>query len=209
LFIYTGGENDAWVEEILSSLDTSPTMVKMLDVVKYPTDDEHVWTSPLYAGKISESVKDALCKIDPENEIFYSENHLAYSTDLGKLNEDFRKFFDARNPVLVFGDRFPLKHFAELYGVTYYSAFDGCSSETEPSAAELADIIKVVKTQNIDTIFCIEFSNRKVAESISEATGAKIRQFHTCHNVTQEELNNGATYISLMEENLKVLEEVF
>ena len=209
LFIYTGGENDAWVEEIISSLDTAPVTVKMLDVAEMPTDDEHVWTSPLYAGKISQLIKDALCKIDPENETFYSENYNTYSAELLKLDESFRDFFETYKPIMVFGDRFPLKHFAEAYDITYYSAFEGCSAETEPSAAELANIIKVVKTQNIDTIFCIEFSNRKVAKSISEATGAEIRQFHTCHNVTQEELNNGATYISLMEENLRVLKEVF
>ena len=70
LFIYTGGESDTWVENILSSLEAEVVTVKMISVAE-DTTDEHVWTSPIYAGKISELIKNALCEIDPENQTFY------------------------------------------------------------------------------------------------------------------------------------------
>lgn len=221
LFIYTGGESDAWVDDILESLETPVNTVKMLDVsgaysheqehnhIGHDDYDEHVWTSPVYAGKIAEAIQDALCKIDEKNESFYKDNTISYLHELQDLDDSFRNFFKEKEVTLVFGDRFPLKHFADLYGITYYSAFSGCSSETEPSAAELIKLINVVKQQKISTIFCIEFSNRKVVESIAEATGTKIAQFHTCHNVTEQQFEEGVTYISLMRDNLKVLEEAF
>ena len=96
-----------------------------------------------------------------------------------------------------------------MYNVTYYSAFPGCNHETEPGAKELAEIINVVKSKNISTVFYIEFSNKLVAESIQDATGAKLAQFNTCHNVTQQQFQDGVTYISLMEENLNILKEAF
>ena len=123
--------------------------------------------------------------------------------------ESFRDFFEEKKPTLVFGDRFPLKHFTDLYNVTYYSPFPGCSAETEPGIKELARIIQLIKSENISTVFYIESSNHAVAKSIKEATGAKLAGFNTCHNITQEQFNDGATYISLMEENLRVLKEAF
>ena len=64
-----------------------------------------------------------------------------------------------------------------------------------------------VRSEGISTIWYIEFSNHLVADSIAEATGARTALFHTCHNVSREELESGATYITLMEGNLVRLQE--
>ena len=90
-----------------------------------------------------------------------------------------------------------------------YAAFPGCSTQTEPSAATVAFLTEKVKTEQIGTVWYIEFSNHLVADSIAEAAGADTALFHTCHNVTQEEMDSGATYISLMEGNLERLQQAF
>ena len=41
----------------------------------------------------------------------------------------------AKRRVLIFGDRFPFRYFADEYGLDYYAAFPGCAGDTEPSAA--------------------------------------------------------------------------
>jgi zinc transport system substrate-binding protein len=53
----------------------------------------------------------------------------------------------------------------------------------------------------------LEFSNGKVANLIAEDSTAKTIQFYSCHNVTKEQFENGETYFSLMEQNVKSLEE--
>ena len=68
-------------------------------------------------------------------------------------------------------------------------------------------MIDQVKEESIRTIFYIEFSNHKVADSIAEATGAKTALFHSCHNVSAQEQQEGATYLSLMRQNLETLKE--
>ena len=108
---------------------------------------------------------------------------------------------------MVFGDRFPLRYFAEEYGINYYAAFPGCSTQTEPSAATVAFLTDKVREEGISTVWYIEFSNHLVADSIAEAAGADTALFHTCHNVSAEDLENGATYISLMEGNLERLRQ--
>ena len=54
-------------------------------------------------------------------------------------------------------------------------------------------------------MYYIEFSNHLVADSIAEAAGVDTALFHSCHNVSQQQLDDGVTYLSLMEENLETL----
>ena len=62
-----------------------------------------------------------------------------------------------------------------------------------------------VKAESIPVVFYIEMSNQQMANTVAEATGASTMLFHTCHNVTKAEFESGATYISLMENNLLAL----
>ncbi|HHU22742.1 MAG TPA: zinc ABC transporter substrate-binding protein [Clostridiales bacterium] len=223
LFIYTGGLNDSWVEDILASLDRQAPALKMMDCVSslkeelkegmddhdhghHEEYDQHVWTSPVNAILIVRAIEGALCDIDPENRKAYAENSEDYISRLKALDQSYREFFStALTKTLVFGDRFPFRYFAEEYGLDYYAAFPGCSSEAEPSAATVAFLIDKVREEGVRTVFYIEFSNHLVADSIAEATGAETALLHSCHNVTRQELEEGVSYISLMERNLETL----
>ena len=56
-------------------------------------------------------------------------------------------------------------------------------------------------------VFYTEFSSQKVADTLCEATGAKKLMLHSCHNVSKKDFENGVTYITLMKQNLKNIEE--
>ena len=56
-------------------------------------------------------------------------------------------------------------------------------------------------------VFSIEFSNGNIARAICESTGAVQRTFYSCHNVTKDQMESGATYVSMMSENLDVIRE--
>lgn len=231
LFIYVGGENDTWVSSIVDSMDKPIKTLKLMDCVdvveeetvegmeaeeeeKSGSDaedieyDEHVWTSPKNAVKIVRKIKEALCEIDSANADAYNANSQSYMEQLNELDSEFQSVVDhATNKTVVFGDRFPLRYFVDTYGLTYYAAFPGCSTDTEPSVSTIAFLIDKVKSENISTVFYIEFSNHQVADSIAEATGAKTALFQSCHNVSQADLDNGASYLSLMRQNVETLRE--
>lgn len=221
LFIYVGGESESWVEKIIKSLDRKPMILKLVDCVPFNDNheksekhdhndyDEHVWTSITNAILITEKIKDAICKIDEENKEKYNENCSLYCKKLSKLKDDFSQMLETKeNKLLVFGDRFPFKYFAEEFGLNYLAAFPGCSAETEPDAATIARIIDTINEKKIKAVFHIEFSNKNIAKILSDETGCEIRLFHSCHNVTEEEIAAGVSYISLMTENLNTLKEV-
>jgi len=107
----------------------------------------------------------------------------------------------------VFADRFPVRYFTEEYGLKYYAAFPGCSAESEASPKTVAFLIDRVREENIPVVFKTELSNGRIACAVAESTGAKVLAFTSCHNLTKDEFQSGATYISLMEGNLQNLRE--
>ncbi|HAB62237.1 MAG TPA: ABC transporter substrate-binding protein [Lachnospiraceae bacterium] len=170
--------------------------------------DPHIWTNPLNAKIMVEDIKAALSEVDKADKMTYENNAKEYLASLDQLDQDIREVVkQAKRDEVVFGGRFAFHYFFEEYGLDYVSAYDSCSSETEPSAKVIATIIDKVKEDQIPIIFYEEFANPKVAESIANATGAKTLLLHSCHNVSTDDYKNGATYLSLMYQNLENLKE--
>lgn len=229
IFVFTGGENDTWIDEILKNIDTSKMKIlRMIDCTETVDEetvegmqgghsdeshseddgeiDEHVWTSHKNSILISKAIANAMVELDSENADYYNANFIEYEKELKKLDSDIRDVVkNGKRDTVIFGDRFPFRYFADEYGLRYFASFPGCSGESEPSAKTVAFLIEKVKEEKIPVVFHIEFSNQKSAVTIAEATGAKVLEFHSCHNVTKEELDSGATYVSLMEKNLRAL----
>lgn len=217
LFIYVGGESDEYIKNILSSFASPPQTIAMIDCITplhsgdhdHDEIDEHVWTSLDNCRKICDTITKKLCEIDPENSSKYQENFELYDAELKKLDDEYFSLSEnVDTKTLIFGDRFPFLYFAQRYGFEYYSAFPGCSSESEPSAATISSLIKTAKEINATAIFYTESSTPNAAASIAEQVGAKPIMLHSCHNVTRDDLKAGVTFLDLQKSNLSILSEV-
>jgi zinc transport system substrate-binding protein len=116
VFIYVGGESDAWVNKVLESMDMSKikviTLMDCVEVVeeeivagmedeeeaeageKEPEYDEHVWTSPRNAKLIVQKIADTLCAVDIANAATYKTNTAAYLAKLNELDAAFQNVAD-------------------------------------------------------------------------------------------------------------------
>lgn len=239
VFLYNGGESEAWVDDILSAAGeniavTLPLMPQVSALAEewaegmegahdehdhddndghgHDSDDieydEHVWTSPVLAKTLCQAICDALCQADPEHRDGYQVRLADYLAQLDDLDEAFRDVVAAgQRRLLVFGDRFPLLYFCREYGLDYRAAFHGCASDTEPSLATLKYLIDKVEDEEIPVVYTIELSSQKVAQAIAETTGAKVLTFQSCQTVSRQDMEAGATYLSLMERNVEALKE--
>ena len=224
LFVCLGGESDAWVDAILDAVRPGGETLRMMDCVELLEEgeeagehhhhheegqveelDEHVWTDPKNAAAITRAAGEALCALDPANAEGYRANAEGYARQLEALDGEFSAFFAEHPRTMVFGDRFPLRYFAEAYNLDCRAAFPGCGGQTEPSAAVIAYLIEKVEEESLSTVWYIEFSNHLVADAVAEAAGAETALFHSCHSVSQADLDAGATYLTLMEANLEAL----
>ena len=230
LFIHPGGESAKWVDRILDSIKTSGRQIKVLrlmdlvDTVEEeiiegmeddgdspdaaPVYDEHVWTSLKNAKLITASIAEALMVLDPPNAEFYMQNAANYFVQLDELDDLFSSIVrGAKRKTIIFGDRYPFRYFSDAYALEYFAAFPGCSAETEPSALTIAFLINKIKSEQIPVIFHIELSNEKMADTISEATGARKLLFNSCHNISKKDFENGGTYLDFQKINAENLRE--
>ncbi len=170
--------------------------------------DEHIWTSPRNAMLCVEGIQAAMTSAFPENEELYHSNSFTYCEKLSALDTAFREMSEGTpNHTIIVGDRFPFRYLAHDYGLKYYAAFSGCSSESEPSVYTMAYLIDKLLEEDNNYVFYLEFSTKKLAEKLSDATGAHMLRLHSCHNVSKSDFRNGVTYIDLMEENFKNIQE--
>jgi zinc transport system substrate-binding protein len=236
LFIYVGGESDSWVEPALKEAENkNMRVINLLDVLgdeakeeETPDGadvndnifeneddeteyDEHVWLSVKNAETFVKEIAATLSEIDSENAGYYTDNADNYSDELSKLDEKYASAVSsARTKTLLFGDRFPFRYMVEDYGLKYYAAFEGCSSEAEASFETIAYLAGKLDTEKLGTVLVTESSDLKIAEAIIEnsADGSQqILVLDSLQSVKKSDVDSGATYISLMENNLGVLEK--
>lgn len=234
LFINIGGESDDWAEDVLSSAANDKlhvvSLLKLVDAVEEktlpgmqeeeeheeaeheedgPEYDEHVWTSLKNVIQIIPALTDVLCELDSGNTALYQSNSSAYLAQLEALEAKYSDTIGkAARKTLLFADRFPFRYLADDYGLTCYAAFSGCSAETEASFETMTFLVDTVKEQHLPFVLMIDGSDGSVAETVSRQSGADIRVLNSCQSVSPDDIANGASYLTIMENNLSVLSEV-
>ncbi len=232
LLIYVGGESDQWIEDALKSaanpdMKTINLMETLKDFIKeeetvegmqekhhsHEEDekeyDEHVWTSLRNASAAAEVIADTLAELDPENSDIYKENLRSYQGELSSLDNEYQKTVDqSTHKTLLFADRFPFRYLVDDYGISYYAAFSGCSAESEASFKTITFLAEKVDELGLKEVFTIEKSDDRIAETVIENTrdkDQKVAVLNSMQSITSEEIADGTTYLSIMEDNLKVL----
>lgn len=236
LFIYVGGESDLWVKDALKeAANTDMRVINMMEVIcdrlvweEHTTDghghhdeedhdghehdyDEHVWLSLRNAELIVEDIADALIDLDSEHADLYRRNCDSYVEKLVKLDSEFAAAVkDADKDTLLFADRFPFRYFVEDYGLNYYAAFEGCSAETEASFETVAYLADKLDELGLACVLVTDGSDDRLAQVIIENSHAKHQQiymFHSLQSVSQKDIREGLSYLSVMEQNLEVLKK--
>jgi zinc transport system substrate-binding protein len=176
-----------------------------------PEYDEHVWLSLKNADIVCKAIAEELAALDQKNAAAYRANYDAYSKKLAALDAQYKETIkNAPVKVVLFGDRFPFRYLTDDYGLKYYAAFNGCSAETEASFETVVFLAKKMDELKLPAVFTIEGKQHKLAQTIVDNTAAKNQKvliLNSMQSVTEEEIKNGATYLNVMEDNLKVLKQ--
>ena len=194
LFVYVGGESDAWVERVLEQTEnTNLKTINLMEIlgnrikveeliegmeeeieeeheeegeeeIEY---DEHVWLSVKNVEVICKELCDAISELDKDYANIYEKNLDNYLTELSFLDDDFEKIVTtAKTKTLLFGDRFPFRYLVDDYGLKYYAAFKGCSAETEASFNTIRFLADKLDEENLKYVITIDGSDKKIADAI-------------------------------------------
>ena len=232
LFIYVGGTSDDWIQdalkeaknknmitinlfEVLEDRVKEEELVEGMEEEEEEDDssdveyDEHVWLSLENASRACTAIKDALIKLDPSNSSIYALNTENYISKLHDLDSKYQETVNkAKRNTIVFGDRFPFRYLVDDYGMKYYAAFLGCSSESEASFDTVIFLANKVDELQIPVVFTMENPNHTIAETIiknTKAKSAKVLVLDSMQSTTSKDIKNGVSYLSIMEKNLDTL----
>ena len=229
LFIYTGEYMEPWAATILKgfkggrlvAVDTSAEIPRKEEGDQQtPTGglerekrdrrfrhdvDPHIWLDLEYAQRMVDTILSGYVKKDTANRDFYIENAERYKASLALLDSRFRRELGTcKKRVIIHGGHFAFNYLAKRYGLAYVSAYGG-SPDSEPTARALTELEKQLRKYDVRYIYFEELITPRVAEIIAKETGASLLKLHGAHNVSKEELVQGVTFISIMEQNLQNL----
>lgn len=169
--------------------------------------DPHTWLSIKNAKIEMENIKNKLSEIDPDNASYYQKNFDKYAKMCDDLDKEYsQKISVLPNRVMVVSHQ-AFGYLCGDYGLSQVP-IKNISNEDEPDAQTMAQIIDYIKKNNIKYICVEEMTSTKIADTIKAETGAQIKVLSPVETLTQEQMDKGEDYFSIMENNLKILEEV-
>ncbi len=167
--------------------------------------DPHAWQSVPNAKIYVTDITSALAAADPDDADFFRAREKAYLDQLDALDREVRNAVDKipaeRRKVISTHDAFG--YFAAEYGVQFVAPL-GVSTETEPSARDIATIIGQIKTQKIPAVFLENISDDRLIRRIAAETGAKVGGTLISDGLTGEK-GPAPTYIDMVRHNIKAL----
>ncbi|MBT2571771.1 zinc ABC transporter substrate-binding protein [Planococcus sp. ISL-110] len=169
--------------------------------------DPHVWMSPVLSEKLAESIKNSLTEADPENAETYESNFTELVVELENLDRSFEALSERVTKDTFFVSHAAFSYLSEPYGFEQV-AIAGLNSQDEPSQKELTEIVDQAKKENVEYIVFEQNVSSNLTEVIQNEVGAEAIEMHNLGVLTQENIDNGETYFTLMEKNLQVLETI-
>jgi zinc/manganese transport system substrate-binding protein len=169
--------------------------------------DPHAWQSVPNAKVYVENIRKALSGADPASAESYRANAARYTAQLDALDRDVRarvaKIPEGRRKVISTHGAFG--YFAAAYGVAFVAP-QGVSTDSEPSARDLAHIIAQIRKEKIPAIFLENISDPRLIRRVAVETGAKIGGTLYSDSLTDEK-GEAPTYIDMVRHNIKTLQD--
>jgi len=167
--------------------------------------DPHAWQSVPNAKIYVANIRDALSEADPAGSGVYSTNAEAYLKQLDALDREIRSGVavipPARRQVVSTHDAFG--YFAQEYGISFVAP-QGVSTDTEPTAMDIAAIILLVRTAHVPAVFLEKLGDPRMIGRIASETGAKIGGTLFSDSLSGPD-GEAPTYIQMMKHNIREL----
>lgn len=196
----------AGVVELLTTSDDGHTHVEGDDDHGHDHDglDPHVWLDPTRMAGIADAIADRLVEVDPDNADTYRENAAAFDAELTALDKAFRTGLARCETRTFVTSHAAFGYLADAYDLEQV-AIAGIEPNTEPSTQQLADIVELVRTEGITTVFTEELTSPRTADTIAREAGvttAVLDPIEGLSDATEDE-----TYLTLMQQNLAALQK--
>lgn len=225
LFIYIGADLEPWVKDILESVKNPRLRIieaakNILQATPHEehahTDEEHesahtsgldphIWLDFSYDLKIIDVIQENLIEILPEQKKDFAANAMVYKNKLRDLDRRYRETLQfCTNRTLVIGGHAAFGYLAQRYQLRQIALY-GLSPDAKPSPRQLLEVIKTAKQYAIEVIFFEAYVATELSDVLAAEIGARTSVLNPGANLTKKELEQGITFLALMERNLENL----
>jgi zinc transport system substrate-binding protein len=168
--------------------------------------DPHVWLDPTRMADIADEVAAALATLDPDARAAFESAAATYRQELEALDASFERALGACR-----GDTIVVAHeafgwLAARYGLVQ-QAISGLAPGAEPSPARLSELADLVQEEGVTTVFTETLVSPRVAEALAREAGVGTAVLDPLEGLADDRQAEGASYVTVMEENLATLEE--
>jgi len=207
---------EGWIERLIKASGTKAVQVvaskgikqRQMEDEEHPgkkQTDPHAWQSVPNAKIYVANIRDALIKADPAGKSAYEANARAYSAKLDAVEREVReavaKIPADRRKIITSHDAFG--YFQAAYGIAFVAP-QGVSTESEPSAADVAKIITQIRREKIPAVFLENITDSRLLKRIAEESGAKIGGTLYSDALTDAK-GDAPTYLDMMRHNVRQL----
>lgn len=169
--------------------------------------DPHAWQDLGNAAQYVSNIEAALARADPAGAHVYRANAAAYRARLDALDAEIRAALDRlpqeRRRIVTSHDAFG--YFAHAYNLQFLAPV-GLSTDSDPTAADVAKLIRQIKKERIPAVFIENISDPRLLERVRAETGARIGGT-LYSDALSAPGGPAATYLDLMRHNLRTLAE--
>jgi ABC-type Zn uptake system ZnuABC Zn-binding protein ZnuA len=205
----SGGDLDAWLDELIDSAGGDAPDVALTDSVRTTGDDPHWWQDPRNAILAVAAIRDALIEADPGGRAGYERRAAAYTRRLRELDARIAACI-ARVPAgkrKLVTTHDALGYFADRYGLEVIGAvIPSLSTQAQPSARDVNELVDQIRAEGVEAIFPEAAVSQKLEQAISRDADAEVGA-ELYADTLGPEGSEGATYIGAMRANAEALAE--
>ncbi|MBB3329586.1 zinc/manganese transport system substrate-binding protein [Halomonas campaniensis] len=168
-------------------------------------DDPHGWQDLAMGRVYVANIRDGLIEADPDNAQAYTANAERYINEIDATDAEIRELLGeipASTSVITGHDSFG--YFASAYGLRFLSP-QGLSTEAEPSAANMARLIDVIREQNVQALFHENMTSPAIINQLAEETGLPIAGTLYADALAAE--GEASTWLGMMRHNARTLHD--
>ncbi len=233
IVIYIGGDSDKWVAESIDERATGIELSKVDGITLYSVSadsianahthdgeecheahdhshgfDEHLWLSIRNAKAAVGKICTTLSQFDSANADMYKSNAEQYTATLDELDTEMGTLAAKISKPLIFADRFPFVYLLEDYGIEYFAAFEGCSTDTGADFDTIITLAQKVDKYQSTALFVTESPVSELADAIivqTKTENARAVSLDSMQSLGKSDIKSGKSYLSIMKENINRL----
>ena len=199
VYVDPGFEN--WVEDAVSSLNNDLVVVRTGDLA---VADPHLWLNPVQAADQARRIEAGFVEADAIGASVYASNGDSLVAEILELDGEFTDVLRSCNLRHIVVSHEAFGHLADRYGIEQI-ALSGLSAEFESTPQRIADVIDEMERLGISHILQEPILSDNLAKTVAAETGAVLLPLHPLESLTQEQVDAGDTYFTVMRRNLESL----